>query len=55
MKQIYIVIWHEAQEVSDLVAGIFNDEQNALALQDKLNSEATDNYWEVITKDGPTD
>ena len=55
MKNLYVVIWHEAIEVSDLVAGIFNDEQNAIDFKDKLVAESSGDYWEVITKDAPID
>lgn len=51
MKKLYIVIWLEAIEASDLIAGIFDNEKDANDLHEELLTESSGDYWEVVTKD----
>ena len=48
---LYIVIWHEAIDVSDLIAGIFTKEYEAASLVTTLESSSSGEYWEIITKE----
>lgn len=50
METVYIIIWHEAIEVEDLVEGVYLSLTEAHIRCDKLNAEASGYYWEVIEK-----
>lgn len=50
MKTLYIVIWHEAIEAADLIAGIFDNEVDAKILHDDLVAKSSGDYWEIVIK-----
>ncbi len=48
---LYIVIWHEAIEASDLIAGIFKTREEADEHHGLLEHNSSGDYWEVIEKE----
>lgn len=49
--KVYIVIWHEAIDATDLVAGVFTTREKAEEHHGLLEHNSSGDYWEVIEKD----